>query len=149
MKNWPRFNKNGDLPKGIHKASLSDVIEHFGKGNLQRAILVQRLNRIYDLAIGTEQTARFIVFGSFVTDKPTPQDLDIFLFMEDTFDIRQVTGEARIIFNHMVSQNYEGASIFWLRRMAALDGEEEAIEHWQIKRDGKKRGIVEVLKDDT
>ena len=149
MKKLPRFNKNGDLPRGIHKSSLNDVIEHFGKGNLQRAILAQRLNRIYDLAVGTGQMARFIIFGSFITDKPNPQDLDIFLLMEDTFDIRQVTGEARIIFNHMASQNYEGASIFWLRRMAALDGEEAAIEHWQIKRDGKKRGIVEVLKDDT
>ena len=149
MKKWPKFNKNGDLPRGIHKASLSDVIEHFGKGNFQRAILAQRLDRIYDIAVETGQTARFIIFGSFVTDKPNPQDLDIFLLMEDTFDIRQVAGEARIIFNHMAAQNYEGASIFWLRRMAALDGEEAAIEHWQIKRNGKKRGIVEVLKHDT
>ncbi len=149
MKKWPKFNNNGDLPRGIHKASLSDVIEHFGKGNFQRAILAQRLDRIYDLAVETGQTARFIIFGSFVTDKPNPQDLDIFLLMEDTFDIRQVAGEARIIFNHMAAQNYEGASIFWLRRMAALDGEDAAIEHWQIKRDGKKRGIVEVLKHDT
>ena len=149
MKKWPKFNNNGDLPRGIHKASLSDVIEHFGKGNFQRAILAQRLNRIYDLSVETGQTARFIIFGSFVTDKPNPQDLDIFLLMEDTFDIRQVAGEARIIFNHMAAQNYEGASIFWLRRMAALDGEDAAIEHWQIKRDGKKRGIVEVLKHDT
>jgi hypothetical protein len=149
MKKWPKFNNNGDLPRGIHKASLSDVIEHFGKGNFQRAILAQRLDRIYDIAVETGQTARFIIFGSFVTDKPNPQDLDIFLLMEDTFDIRQVAGEARIIFNHMAAQNYEGASIFWLRRMAALDGEDAAIEHWQIKRDGKKRGIVEVLKHDT
>ena len=107
------------------------------------------MHRIYDLAVETGKMARFIIFGSFVTDKPNPQDLDIFLLMEDTFDIRQVAGEARIIFNHMAAQNYEGASIFWLRRMAALDGEEAAIEHWQIKRDGKKRGIVEVLKNDT
>jgi hypothetical protein len=149
MKKWPKFNKNGDLPRGIHKASLSDDIEHFGKGNLQRAILAQRLERIHNIAVETGHTARFIIFGSFVTDKPNPQDLDIFLLMEDTFDIRQVAGEARIIFNHMAAQNYEGASIFWLRRMAALDGEDAAIEHWQIKRDGKKRGIVEVLKDDT
>ena len=125
------------------------MIEHFGKGNFHRAILAQRLDRIYDIAVGTGQTARFIIFGSFVTDKTNPQDLDIFLLMEDTFDIRQVVGEARIIFNHMAAQNYEGASIFWLRRMAALDGEDAAIEHWQIKRDGKKRGIVEVLKHDT
>ena len=149
MKKWPKFNINGDLPRGIHKASLSDVIEHFGKGNFQRAILAQRLDRIYDIAVETGQMARFIIFGSFVTDKPNPQDLDIFLLMEDTFDIRQVAGEAQIIFNHMAAQNYEGASIFWLRRMAALDGEDAAIEHWQIKRDGKKRGIVEVLKHDT
>jgi len=33
--------------------------------------------------------------------------------------------------------------------MSALDGEESAIEHWQIRRDGKKRGIVEVLINDT
>ncbi|MFA4911234.1 MAG: hypothetical protein WC649_09370 [Desulfobacteria bacterium] len=149
MKKWPKFNNNGDLPRGIHKASLSDVIEHFGKGNFQRAILAQRLHRIYGLAVETGQTARFIIFGSFVTDKPNPQDLDIFLLMEDTFDIRQVAGEARIIFDHMAAQDYEGASIFWLRRMATLDGEEVAIEHWQIKRDGKKRGIVEVLINDT
>ena len=48
MKKWPKFNKNGDLTRGIHKASLSDVIEHFGKGNFQRAILAQRLDRIYN-----------------------------------------------------------------------------------------------------
>ncbi len=69
--------------------------------------------------------------------------------MEDTFDVRQVADETRIIFDHMAAQNYEGASIFWLRRVAALDGEEAAIEYWQIKRDGKKRGIVEVLINDT
>jgi hypothetical protein len=33
--------------------------------------------------------------------------------------------------------------------MAALEGEEASIKHWQIKRDGKKRGIVEVLINDT
>jgi hypothetical protein len=149
MKKWPKFNKSGDLPTGIHKASLSDVIEHFGKGSFQRVVLAQRLHRIYDLAVETGQTVRVILFGSFITGKPNPQDLDIFLLMEDTFDVRQVAGETRIIFDHMAAQNYEGASIFWLRRMAALDGEEAVIEHWQIKRDGKKRGIVEVLTNDT
>jgi hypothetical protein len=69
--------------------------------------------------------------------------------MEDTFDIRLVTGEARIIFTYMAVQNYEGANIFWLRRMASLDREDAAIEHWQIKRDVRKRGIVDGLRDDT
>jgi hypothetical protein len=30
-----------------------------------------------------------------------------------------------------------------------FDGEEAAIKHWQLKRDGKKRGIVEVLIHDS
>jgi hypothetical protein len=40
---------------------------------------------------------------------------------------------------------YFGASIFWVRRMAALGGEAVAIEDWQIKRDGTRRGIVEII----
>ncbi len=82
MKTWPYFNESGDLPYGIHQAALRDVVGHFGKGSFQRAIVVERLQRIYSLAIETRQVARFIIFGSFVTDKLHPQDVDIFLLME-------------------------------------------------------------------
>ena len=149
MKRWPKFKESGDLPPGIHQASLHDVIEHFGKGSFQRSIVGARLQRIHSLAVKTRKVARFIIFGSFVTDKPNPQDIDIFLLMEDTFDVRQLTGEARTLFDHMAAQNFEGASIFWVRRVAALDGEDAAIKHWQVKRNGKKRGIVEVLINDS
>jgi hypothetical protein len=43
----------------------------------------------------------------------------------------------------------EGASVFWIRRLAAIDGEQEALEHWQIKRDNTRRGIVEVISNDS
>ncbi len=148
MKKWPEFNKNGDLPPGIHQATLTEVVTHFGQGTPQRQIMAHRLDHIYTLAVGTGHLARFIIFGSFVTDKPNPGDVDIFFLMEDTFDVSQVSGEAALIFDHVVTQNYEGASIFWIRRLAALGGEEATIAHWQIKRDGTKRGIVEVAKDD-
>lgn len=70
------------------------------------------------------------------------------MLMEDTFDVNQLSGEAAIIFDHVAAQNSEGASVFWIRRMAAIGGEQAALEHWQIKRDGSKRGIVEVVKND-
>ena len=63
--------------------------------------------------------------------------------MEDSFDVRQVSSEARLAFDHADAQNRLGASVFWIRRAAALGGEEATIAHWQIKRDGSKRGIVE------
>jgi hypothetical protein len=148
MKEWPKFNESGDLPIGIHCATLAEVIDHFGRGSFQRTIVAQRLERIYSLANQTGKVARFIIFGSFVTTKISPQDIDIFLLMDDTFDVRSVKGEAAVIFNHMPAQNYEGASIFWVRRMAAFGGEDEAITFWQGKRNGKKRGIVEVISND-
>jgi hypothetical protein len=35
--------------------------------------------------------------------------------------------------------------VFWPRRLAALGGEQAAVEHWQVKRYGTRRGIVEVI----
>lgn len=148
MGKLPDFNDNGDLSPGVHQATLSEVIERFGKGTPQRLIMAQRLNRIYSLALETRHLRRFIIFGSFVTNKPNPGDVDIFLMMEDTFDVSRLSGEAALIFHHINAQNYEGASIFWIRRLAAIEGEEAAIEHWQLKRDGRKRGIIEVIKND-
>ncbi len=34
MKQWPEFNEYGDLPPGIHPATLAEVIEHFGQATL-------------------------------------------------------------------------------------------------------------------
>jgi predicted nucleotidyltransferase len=145
---WPDFDINGDLSVGVHRATLAEVIEHFGSGDLQREIVARRLARIYQLAQSTGQVARFIIFGSFITSKAAPNDVDIFMLMEDTFDSAQVTGEAAIIFDHLAAQNREGASVFWIRRMAAIGGEQSAIEDWQIRRDNKRRGIVEVVNHD-
>ena len=103
-----------------------------------------RLTRVHELATATGHMKRFVVFGSFVTAKPEPNDVDVFLIMQDTFDLTQVTGEARLIFDHAAAQAHFGASVFWLRGFAALPDEKEAIASWELKRDGTRRGIVEV-----
>lgn len=145
---WPEFNSEGDLPVGVYRASLSDVIEHFGAGTPQRRIVSRRLARIFELASSTGHLSRFIIFGSFVTTKPSPNDVDIFILMEDSFEVSQVTGAASVVFRQSTAQNWLGASIFWLRRFAAIGGEQTAIEDWQFKRDGTRRGIVEVTSRD-
>ncbi|HWY74898.1 MAG TPA: hypothetical protein VN281_04740 [Verrucomicrobiae bacterium] len=144
MKAWPEFNSQGDLPRGIHRATLSEVISHFGRVEARRTVVARRLERIFQLAQSTKCVSRFIIFGSFVTAKAEPNDIDIFLLMDDSFDVRQVIPEARLVFDHGMAQNALGASIFWIRRQAALDGEEAAIAHWQIKRNRGWRGLVEV-----
>src|SRR3990172_9832727 len=145
MTSLPAFNDAGDLPPGIYALSLEAVLTHFGAGSTQRVLIASRLSRIYVLAKGTGHLARFIIFGSFVTIKPAPNDVDIFILMENSFDASQIVGETALLFDHPAAQNYLGASVFWVRRLAALGGEAATIEHWQIKRDGERRGIVEVI----
>jgi hypothetical protein len=126
---------------------MRETLRRFGKGSQQRVAVAQRLERIYRVSLGTGQLARFVVFGSFVSAKRDPADVDVFLLMKNTFDMRQVTGEARVLFDHAVAQAHFGASVFWLRRLAALGGEEQTIAGWQIKRDGTRRGIIEIVEE--
>lgn len=44
--------------------------------------MARRLERIYTLVRATGHLARFIIFGSFVTAKAEPNDVDIFLLMD-------------------------------------------------------------------
>ena len=141
---FPEFNENGDLPVGIYKATLQEVLEHFGKGSLQRQLIALRLKKIWYSAKATKQVLRFIVYGSFVTAKENPNDVDIFMLMEDGFDPNEVFGKSRLIFNHLTTQKYEGASIFWGTKSGIIGDVDEFISGWQIKRDTTRRGIIEV-----
>lgn len=71
--------------------------------------------------------------------------MDLFLLMEDAFDSALLAGAARLLFDHAAAQAHFGASIFWLRRLGALAGEQTTIEYWQVKRGGGQRSIVEII----
>ena len=143
----PPLTRIGDLPLGVHRASLREVLERFGTGSRQRTAVAERLERVYRLARETGHLARFVVFGSFVTDKPEPNDVDVMLVMQDTFDGAELEGEAALLFDHAAADARFGASVFWLRRLAAMGGEQATIEYWQAKRGGGRRGIVEIIEE--
>jgi hypothetical protein len=75
----PDFDATGDLPIGVYQASLGEVLARFAVGSRQRQALGERLKRVYNLAKSTGHLARFIVFGSFISVIPTPNDIDVFL----------------------------------------------------------------------
>ena len=59
---WPAFNELGDLPIGVYRATLAEVIAHFGHGTAQRVTITARLKRIYALAHRTGSGQPFILF---------------------------------------------------------------------------------------
>jgi hypothetical protein len=72
--------------------------------------VAERLSRIYELASSTKQLARFVVFGSFVTSKPQPNDVDVVLLMEREFKLASLTGETALLFQHLEANVLFGAA---------------------------------------
>jgi len=73
----PVFNEFGDLPVGVHRATFEEVLECFGQGTPQRQLVTARLIRIHKLACETGKLLRLVIFGSYVTAKLAPNDVDI------------------------------------------------------------------------
>jgi len=145
MDTLPPFNTEGDLPSGVHAETLEDALARFGGGSSKRQLVAERLKHIHALATSTGQVKRFVVYGSFVTDKAEPRDVDVFMVMQNSFEFSQVQGEASHVFDHMVADNRLGASVFWSTEAGCLGGEDSMIQGWMKKRDGGLRGIVEIV----
>lgn len=124
---------------------MDEIAAVFGAFNRERGLVFQRLERIHAIAKRTGYLARFIVFGSFVTNQPVPNDVDVFMVFDDSFDASACDSETLLLLDHATADSHFGASVFWLRRPAAFGGEQAMIEFWQTKRDGHQRGIVEIL----
>jgi len=74
-----------------------------------------------------------VLFGSFVTSTTAPNDVDVFFVMEDTFDASQLSGETQLLFDHAAAQAHFGATVFWLRRLAAWPDEQAEIDRMQLE----------------
>jgi hypothetical protein len=72
------IGENGRLPDGIHPATLEELEGQFGT-NHHRKKLVQELRRLLRLAGKFRFVTEIYIDGSFVTNKPDPEDMDIIL----------------------------------------------------------------------
>ena len=142
----PEFNELGDLPAGVFRASWHEVVERFGGGTQQRLRCTRILSHVHDMAVRTGHLGRFVIFGSYITAKPDPNDVDVILVMDDDFHRDEMPLEMRGLFDHAVAQARFGASVFWVKPSALIgDRVDDFVAHWQVKRDNSKRGIVEVV----
>lgn len=71
----PEFNEQGNLPEGIHYASMQELIDRFGY-NAKRAWLLDGLSLLIK-NLGSAGCKLIYVDGSFVTEKEIPGDYDM------------------------------------------------------------------------
>jgi hypothetical protein len=137
----PDLNERGDLPPGIHTATWREVEQRFGTRTERRVRAMAILRLLFDLALRTGHLRSFFVFGSFVSAKAEPRDVDVLLIMSRDFRIEECASELQPLFFHLQAAARYGASVFWFREATWSN---QFLLAWQLKRDGTVRGIVEV-----
>jgi hypothetical protein len=108
--------------------------------------MTERLQQVIALAQGTGKLEQVFIWGSYVTDKPDPRDIDLFLVMAPDFESNDCTGTMHVVFDSEAAERELGATVFWMTSSA---GSQTTItfflEQFQIRYDGGRRGIVEVV----
>jgi hypothetical protein len=83
----PELTEAGELPPGVYLAGWQEFQSRFCGSSLRRVWLSGRLRKLLDLAAANGKLRRVFVWGSFVTAKPAPKDLDILLIMDADFEV--------------------------------------------------------------
>lgn len=142
----PEFNADGLLPRGVHPATLEEVLERFG-GNERREQLLNGLVEALRL-LRAAGCRRVYVNGSFVTSKERPNDIDA------CWDIDGVDADALdpVFFDFAAGRAAQkarfGAEFFPAQVPEGLTGR-VFLDFFQVdKQTGEPKGIIELRLDD-
>ena len=91
----PELTDQGELPPGVHSARWREFQARFRGSSPRRVWLSGRLRTLLDLAATNGKLRRIFIWGSSVTAKPAPKDLDILLVMDEDFEIDEVGAPPR------------------------------------------------------
>jgi len=80
----PNFTELGLLPEGIHRATFEEFEKRFVYFDVsdRRFRLFDKLRELYQQAKNSSIVKRFLIGGSFVTDKAEPNDFDCILVFD-------------------------------------------------------------------
>jgi hypothetical protein len=140
----PEFGPEGDLPPGVHIANWQVFLSRFGAATPRRIWLSGRLRALVELATASGKLRRVFIWGSFVTAKPAPRDVDILLIMDADFEVEQTVVPAQIVFDSVRSKLQFESDVFWARASIGDEILELWLETYQTSRTFRKRGIVEL-----
>ena len=141
----PNFNEYGQLPAGLHEASLGEVLSRFGQDSETRKGQADLLQQIVEAAVSYSTMKRVLVWGSFVTTKPEPNDLDYSVVVSNNHFWSNVTDAHRRFFfpfdariHYGVDPGYLVVPDFPLARYVEL------VDFMGWTRDNLPCGIVEI-----
>ncbi|MGO9893976.1 MAG: DUF6932 family protein [Bryobacteraceae bacterium] len=140
----PQLTGEGELPPGVHVAGWQEFHARFGGSSPRRVWLTSRLRALLELAAASGKLRRVFIWGSFVTAKPSPRDLDILLVMDQEFEADEVAPAAQAVFDSARAKLLFEADVFWARASIGPELLDLWLDTYQTSRSFRKRGIVEL-----
>jgi hypothetical protein len=141
----PELTAEGELPPGVHIADWHVFEARFCSSFPRRVWLSGRLQKLLELAAASGELRRIFVWGSFVTAKPAPRDIDILLIMDDDFETERIDASAQAVFDSVRARLLFESDVFWARASIGDEMLRLWLDTYQVSRRFRKRGIVEVV----
>jgi predicted nucleotidyltransferase len=95
-------------------ASLDDLRIRFGTSTPRRQFLFRQLEIVIDQLLITRSVKQIYLFGSFVSGKASPNDVDLLVVMNAGFSTTQLGGKVLELFQHDVCRIRYQADLFWV-----------------------------------
>ena len=98
----PDFTATGDLPVGVHRVSLPEALFRFGTGSEMQTATGPSVGTRLSVGDGQRPSGAIHRVGSFITTKPEPNDVDVFMIMDGTVpQLRQpCPARRRLLYDH-------------------------------------------------
>jgi predicted nucleotidyltransferase len=125
-------------------ASLDDIRIRFGTSTPRRQFLFRQLEIIIDQLLVTRNVRQIYLFGSFVSGKASPNDVDLLVVMNAGFSTTQIGGKVLELFQHDVCRIRYHADLFWVTEAVGNARIEDLLEVFSRDREGRTQSVVEV-----
>lgn len=136
----PDFNKDGYLPKGMHKATLREIKQRFGSSSSERKELFKGIISLVELLRKHKGSIKqFLLNGSFVTKKESPKDFDCILLVKNDFDFDSPEAEQL-----RAAKKLFGAHLFTFME-EDVGRHRGLIDFFGHDQDQRPKGLVEVI----
>lgn len=140
----PKFDSRGLLPKGIYRSDWQEIVKRFG-GNRQRRRLLRGLKEALDF-LREAGCRRVFLDGSFVTDKESPDDVDVCWDVDGVDPMLLDSVFFDFADGRAAQKERFGAEFFPAQAPQRL---KTFLDFFQIdKESGRPKGIIELLLDD-
>ena len=124
--------------------TLAEIRRQYGESTPRRQFLCGRLQTVIQLLSATGALRRLYLFGSFVTVKPTPRDLDCLAVMAIGFSTATLSSPLLEVFRHDLCRLYYHTDVFWVTEAVGKEHIDAMLQVFSRDRHGLPQPIVEV-----